>query len=206
MTTPRGKQYQILLEDGTKVWLNAASSIRFPAAFVGKERRVEVSGEAYFEVARNKNKPFIVQVNKTEIAVLGTHFDVMGYNDEKTISTTLLEGSVRITSGTQQVLLVPGEQGRMERATGKLSSSQVDVEQIIAWTKGKLCLVNSDFPVLMRQISRWYDVDVIFQGNPPNVHIGGFIHKDINLATVLEFLKGSGVHYTTEGKTITILP
>jgi ferric-dicitrate binding protein FerR (iron transport regulator) len=206
MTTPRGKQYQLLLADGTKVWLNAASSIRFPTAFRGKERRVTVSGEAYFEVAHNKDMPFMVQVNNAEITVLGTHFNVMDYNDEKNISTTLLEGSVRITTGSQQILLVPGEQGRIERATGKLSSSQVDVEQVIAWTKGRLCLVNSDFPVLMRQISRWYDVNVIFQGNVPNVHIGGFIHKDVDLATVLEFLGENGVHYKTEGKTITILP
>ncbi|HWK03552.1 MAG TPA: FecR domain-containing protein [Puia sp.] len=206
ITTPRGKQYQLLLTDGTKVWLNAASSIRFPATFNGKERRVEVSGEVYFEVAHNKDMPFIVQVDKTEIAVLGTHFNVTDYNDEKTICTTLLEGSVRIINGTQQALLVPGEQGRIERATGKLSSSQVDVEQIIAWTKGRLCLVNSDFPVLMRQISRWYDVDIVFQGAVPKVHIGGFIHRDVNLATVMGFLEETGVHYKVEGKTIIILP
>jgi ferric-dicitrate binding protein FerR (iron transport regulator) len=206
MTTPRGKQYQLVLSDGTKVWLNAASSIRFPAAFKGKERRVMVSGEAYFEVAQDKQMPFVVQLDKSQIEVLGTHFNVMDYNDERAVNTTLIEGAVKITAGTQQIVLTPGEQGRVDRSTGNLSSAPVDVEQAVAWTRGRLSLVDSDLPVLMRQISRWYDVDVRFQGNPPNVHIGGFIHRDVNLATLMDFLEENGVHYTFEGKTIIILP
>ncbi|PSL45411.1 FecR family protein [Chitinophaga niastensis] len=205
VTTPRGRQFQLVLADGTRVWLNAASSIKFPTTFNGKERRVAVSGEAYFEVAHNYNMPFVVQVNKSEIAVLGTHFDVLNYNDENNISATLLEGSIKVTNASQHILLVPGEQGKIERATGELSSKKVDADQVIAWTKGELAISNSDFSGLMRQISRWYDVDVVFQGNVPNVRIGGFLHRDVNLSTVLDFLGENGVRYKTEGKTITIL-
>jgi ferric-dicitrate binding protein FerR (iron transport regulator) len=206
MTTPKAKQYRLVLPDGTRVWLNAASSIRFPTAFRGRERRLEVSGEVYFEVAQDKNMPFVVQVDKTEIVVLGTHFDVMDYGDERTINTTLLEGAVKVRNGKQEILLTPGEQGSVERASGKLSSSPVDVDAVIAWTKGRISLANSDLSVLMRQISRWYDVDVKFQGKIPDLHVGGFINRDVDLSTVMEFLGENGVHYRTEGRTITILP
>jgi transmembrane sensor len=206
ITTPRGRQYQLVLSDGTRVWLNAASSIRFPAAFHGKDRRVAVTGEAYFEVAPDKSKPFIVAADSTEITVLGTHFDVMAYEDEKDIRTTLLEGSVQMANRSQQVLLVPGRQGIVKRETGKLSDQPVDADQLVAWTKGQLALGSSDLPALMRQISRWYDVDITFQGSVPDLRIGGLIDRNVNLSTVLGFLQDQGLHYRTEGKAITILP
>ena len=206
VTTPRGREFELVLADGTRVSLNAASTIRFPTTFTGKERRVEVSGEAYFEVTHNENMPFVVQVNSTEIAVLGTHFDVADYNDENNVSATLLEGSVKVSNGPQNTLLAPGEQARLDRTTSVLSRKKVNVEEVVAWTKGRLSFNNSDLPRLMRQISRWYDVDVIFGGNIPNVRIGGFLHRDVNLSTILDYLADNGVHYRTEGKTITILP
>ncbi len=231
ISTPRGRQFELVLSDGTHVSLNAASSIRFPTSFTGKERRVEVSGEAYFEVAKNMSMPFIVSLPSPAgtsplagqegstpplggrgvggggvVQVLGTHFNVSAYNDENNISATLLEGSIKFSSGTQEALLTPGEQGKIDRGTSVLSHKKVDVDEVIAWTKGRLAINNSDLSVLMRQISRWYDVDVVFQGNIPNVRIGGFLHRDVNLSTVLDFLAENGVHFRAEGKTITILP
>jgi ferric-dicitrate binding protein FerR (iron transport regulator) len=222
ITTPRGRQFELVLADGTHVSLNAASSIRFPTAFTGKERRVEVSGEVYFEVAKNASMPFVVALSRggtlppaadpgtghegAEIQVLGTHFNVSDYNDENNISATLLEGSIKVSSGTQQIILTPGEQGKIDRGTSVLSHQKVDVDEVVAWTKGRLAISNSDLPTLMRQISRWYDVDVAFQGKSPNIRFGGFLHRDVNLSTLLDYLGENGVHYKTEGKTITILP
>ncbi|HMI61382.1 MAG TPA: FecR domain-containing protein, partial [Puia sp.] len=202
----RGREFELVLADGTRVTLNAASTIRFPTTFTGSERRVEVSGEAYFEVTHNEKMPFIVKLNSTEIAVLGTHFDVSDYSDENNVSATLLEGSVKVSNGPQNTLLAPGEQAKLDRTTSVLSRKKVDVDEVVAWTKGRLSFNNSDLPRLMRQISRWYDVDVIFGGNIPNVRIGGFLHRDVNLSTILDYLADNGVHYRTEGKTITILP
>ncbi|HEY4060479.1 MAG TPA: FecR domain-containing protein [Puia sp.] len=206
ITTPRGRQFELVLSDGTRVSLNAASTIRFPTSFAGKDRRVEVTGEAYFEVARNEKTPFIVTINKAEVVVLGTHFDVSNYDDENNINATLLEGSIKMGPVSGQVLLAPGEQARLDRASGALSRKKVDVDQVVAWTKGRLAISNSDLPALMRQISRWYDVDVVLPAVIPNVRIGGFLHRDVNLSTVLGYLEENGVHYKAEGKTITILP
>jgi ferric-dicitrate binding protein FerR (iron transport regulator) len=206
ITTPRGRQFELVLSDGTRVSLNAASTIRFPTSFAGKDRRVEVTGEAYFEVARNEKTPFIVTINKAEVVVLGTHFDVSNYDDENNINATLLEGSIKMGPVSGQVLLAPGEQARLDRTSGTLSRKKVDVDQVVAWTKGRLAISNSDLPALMRQISRWYDVDVVLPAVIPNVRIGGFLHRDVNLSTVLGYLEENGVHYKAEGKTITILP
>lgn len=206
MTTARGRQFQLVLSDGSKVWLNASSSIRFPAAFAGNERKVEITGEAYFEVTHDKSRPFIVQAGTSAIEVLGTHFDIADYNDDKNTSATLLEGSIKLRTPAQQLLLLPGEQGRVDRPTEKIAMGQVDTDEVIAWTRGRLAIGSTDFAGFMRQLSRWYDVDVAFEGAVPNLRIGGLIHRDVNLATVLDFLGKNGVHYKTEGKTITILP
>jgi len=206
LTTPRGRQFQLQLSDGTRVWLNAASSIRFPAAFTGTERKVAITGEAYFDVTRDKARPFIVETNGARVAVLGTSFDIMNYGDERSIHTTLVSGSVRLTGRVGQALLEPGQEGKIEKETGRLLTHEVDTDQTIAWTKGRLALGNTDFAGLMRQIARWYDVDVVFQGKAPDVHIGGTLHRDVNLSTVLQFLQENGVHYKTQDKTIIILP
>jgi len=204
ITTPRGRQFRLVLADGTQVMLNAASSIRYPTVFTGKERRVVVSGEAYFEVAQDRNSPFIVQLSKGEVQVLGTHFDVVDYNDENNINATLLEGSIRLKAAAGAVALTPGRQGRIDRSTGALSVRQVDTAAVTAWVHGRMDIGNTDFAALMRQISRWYDVDIAFTDQVPAVRIGGVLHRDVSLATVLGFLEDNGVHYTMKGKTILI--
>ncbi|WP_339070946.1 FecR domain-containing protein [Chitinophaga sp. 212800008-4] len=206
VSTPRGRQFRLVLADGTHVWLNAGSQIRFPAAFTGKERRVDISGEAYFEVKPDPEMPFIIQAHSAQIRVLGTSFNVADYDDEKNMTTTLLEGSVKIHTTSTAMLLQPGQQASIEKNTGKLSAKTVDTEQAVAWTKDRLALNNTDFAELMRRISRWYDVDVVYAGKVPDIHIGGSLHRNVNLSVVLEFLGENGVHYTTNGKTVTILP
>jgi hypothetical protein len=206
VTTPRGRQFKLVLADSTLVWLNAGSSIRFPTVFAGRERRVEVSGEAYFEVARAANIPFVVQLNRSEVVVLGTHFNVADYSDEDNVRTTLLEGAVKLRTAAQEMVLRPGQQARMERTSGHLSAKAVDTDQIIAWTRDRLSFGDTDFADLMRQISRWYDVDVVYTGKVPDIHIGGSLHRNVNLSIVLEFLGENGVHYNTNERTITILP
>ena len=206
MTVPRGRTFKLRLEDGTMVWLNAGSTIRFPTAFTGNERKVEVTGEAYFEVTPRAGMPFTVQLNDAAIEVLGTSFDVADYSDEKKMTTTLLKGAVKLRTGTQELVLTPGQEGNIEKQTGVLSAKEVDTDRAVAWTKGRLTIGNSDFAALMRQISRWYDVDVVFAGKVPDVRIGGYIHRDVNLSVVLEYLGDNGVRYKTAGKTITILP
>jgi len=206
MTTPRGRQYQLVLSDGTRVWLNAASSIRFPTAFTGKERRVTITGEAYLEVAKNASMPFVVQTAHYETQVLGTAFDIMDYPDEPRAATTLVEGSVKVVSGTDRVILTPGEQARLNAATGKVSLQSVDTDPVIAWTKDQLSLGSTDLASLMRQLSRWYDVDITFQGTVPDIRIWGVLDRNVSLSTVLKYMEENGLHYKTERKTIIILP
>lgn len=162
ISTPRGGQFKVQLPDGTSVWLNAASSIRFPTSFEGKKRSVEITGEAYLEVARNKSKPFTVSVNGAEIEVLGTHFNVSAYGDDNVIKTTLLEGSVFFSKGTNNTLLKPGEQSRLN-ASGNLQVEDVDVNTVVAWKNGYFDFQGSDIETVARQLSRWYDVEVIHE-------------------------------------------
>jgi transmembrane sensor len=206
LITPRGRQYTVELSDGTKVWLNAGSSIRYPVEFGQKQRGVTITGEAYLEVAKDKDRPFIVQSDGTNNTVLGTKFDVTNYADEQKTSVTLLQGSVSVGNGANNLLLTPGHQVQIDHAGGTMTTRQEDGSRVIAWTRGLLDLDNADFASLMRQISRWYDVDVVFKGMPTGVHIGGLVHRNVDLDVILEYLKDNGVHYTTEGKTITILP
>ena len=206
LVTPRGREYSIVLSDGTKVWLNAGSSIRYPVKFDTKRRDVAITGEAYLEVAKDKNRPFVVQSANTSVKVLGTKFDVTNYEDEQKTSVTLLEGSVSVGNGTNDLLLTPGHQAQIAHAGGTMTTRSEDGSRVTAWTRGLLDLDNADFATLMRQISRWYDVDVVFKGMPSGVHIGGLLHRNVDLSVVLQYLKDNGIHYTAQGKTITILP
>jgi ferric-dicitrate binding protein FerR (iron transport regulator) len=204
--TPRGRQYQLTLPDGSQVWLNAASSITFPPVFDSRTRKITVQGEVYLEVAKDARRPFLVNVNDKEtVEVLGTHFNINAYEDEPYIRTTLIEGSVKVARGELTSLLKPGEQAMVNSKGALQKSTEVNIEQVIAWTKGKLAINSADFQGLMRQISRWYDVDVVFTGQMPDLRVGGFIRRDVNVSTVLDFLKGNGVKYEFDGKTITIL-
>lgn len=205
LTTPKGGQYEVVLADGTKVFLNAASSLRFPTAFTGLERNVELKGEAYFEVAKNKAMPFKVKVDDMTVAVLGTHFNIMAYEGEKWVKTTLLEGSVRLTSGNASTMLKPGEQGRLTNS-GNIEVVSVNTAEEVAWKDGYFAFNKADIQTVMRQISRWYDVDVYYTGALPTDEFVGKISRSSKLSEVLRMLQLTGVHFRIEDKKLFILP
>jgi transmembrane sensor len=217
MSTPRGGQYQLTLPDGTKVWLNAASSITYPAVFVGRERNVKVTGEAYFEVAKNKEKPFIVDVDgKNTVEVLGTHFNVNAYNDEDESKVTLLEGSVKVSVVSarpddpvgrgQLSVLNPGQQSVLTHNSQLTTHNAVDLEQVMAWKNGMFEFNKTDLRTIMRQISRWYDVDIQYNGKPTNELFGGGISRNLPLTNVLKLLETNGVQFSRNGKTVIVTP
>ena len=206
ITTPRGGQYQLELADGSKVWLNAASSLRFPTAFPGKERIVELTGEGYFEVAKNAAQPFFVKANNMEVEVLGTHFNIMAYSDEKTLKTTLLEGSVKIKSGNTTSLLKPGQQARLQQDNIKVKDD-VDIEEVVAWKNGYFQVErNAGIEQVMRQMARWYDIEVKYEGSVPKRSFGGKISRDLDLQEALKVLEVSKIHCNIEGRTLIVKP
>lgn len=205
LTTPRGGQYKVILADGTKVWLNASSSLRFPTAFTGRERTVELTGEGYFEVARNKKKPFHVNVNEMQVEVLGTHFNINAYDDECSIKTSLLEGSVKIKKGDISSFLKPGQEGVLKKNSDNVKIKNIDVNQVVAWKNGLFEFDGADIKSIMRQIGRWYDVDVAYSGKIPKRRFEGTISRDAQLSDVLEILKLSNVKFSVQGKKIVIL-
>ncbi|HVW60859.1 MAG TPA: FecR domain-containing protein [Puia sp.] len=204
--TPRGGQYQVILPDGTKVWLNAASSLAYPTAFTGADRAVKLNGEAYFEVADNKDKPFKVMAGNMEINVLGTHFNVMAYEDENAIKTTLLEGSVKVTNGKISHLLKPGQEGRVDRQSGAFRLLEADANEAVAWKNGVFQFGGASIESVMREIVRWYDVDVEYQGRT-NEHFRGTISRSVNASEVFKMLELTGaVHFTIDKKKIIVKP
>lgn len=207
VSTPKGGQYQIELPDGTQVWLNAASSLRFPTSFAGKERRVEViSGEAYFEVTQNKKMPFIVALNSAEIQVLGTHFNVMAYDEEAAVKTTLLEGSINFVQQQQGVLLKPGEQIQLSKNGHTKIERNVDTDQVVAWKNGLFQFDNSDIETVMRQLSRWYDVSVVYTNKNIKHLFVGEMPRSSTLSEILRALElTSRIHFRIDGKKIIVL-
>jgi ferric-dicitrate binding protein FerR (iron transport regulator) len=205
LTTSRGQMYPIVLSDNSHIWLNSESSIKYPVAFVGNERRVEITGEAYFEIEHDASKPFIVVVNGTEIKVLGTKFNVNAYKDEGAIRTTLLEGAVQVKKRNQFIIIKPGEQAQVSGNTINIIND-VDVDDVIAWKNGLFAFNNDDTKTIMRQIGRWYDVDVTYRGVIPNRRFGGKISRGDNLSQVLQTLESNDVHFKLEGKTIIVTP
>lgn len=203
--TPKGGKYQILLPDGSKVWLNAASSLHFPATFTNSERRVELNGEAFFEVAKNKLIPFRVITRDISVSVTGTQFNVMAYKDESFSATTLVEGSVDVNNKNQNMTLSPGEQV-VNKAGVPLSKKMVDVDQATAWKNGLFQFADTDIETVMRQIGRWYDVTVEYKGKIPANRFGGYISRDSKLSQVLKMLELSGVKFALEEKKIIVLP
>lgn len=207
VTTPKGGQYHIVLPDGSKVWLNAASSLRFPTAFIGKERRVEITGEVYFEVAHNAKMPFIVKANDTEVAVLGTHFNVMAYADEKVMKTTLLEGSVKVSRSGKSAMLAPGQQARLTNSSENIRVlDDVDTDKEMAWKTGYFQFEDENLESIMRQVSRWYDVDIAYEGSASREHFTGRLPRNANVSKVLKILSLSGVKFRIEGKSIIVTP
>lgn len=208
LTTPRAKQQQLVLHDGTKVWLNAASSIRFPSSFVTGKREVEITGEAYFEVAKDAAKPFIVHVGASSIQVLGTHFNVMAYSNEQSLQTTLLEGSVKFMSGTKSVLLKPGQQSQLTGGNQVTVVPDVDVEMAVAWKNGKQAFSKSGIQAIMRQVERWYDVDIVYEGEVTKRTFSGDIARSANLSELLKLLEANNIHCVLDApnKKLTIMP
>ena len=204
ITTPRGGQYQVSLPDGTHVWLNAESSLRFPTAFNGTERNVTITGEAYFEVVKNSDMPFKVRVNEMTVEVLGTHFNVMAYAGERSVNTTLLEGSVNVYSGETATRLVPGEQAQVN----ELNEIRVvkDDGLSTAWKKGLFMFKSSDIETIMRQAARWYDIEVAYVGEPMKDTFTGKVSRNVNLSQLLKMLELSEVRFTIEGRKITVFP
>lgn len=205
IVTPRGGQYQVVLPDGTNVWLNASSSLRFPTAFVGKERRVEITGEAYFEVQKNKAMPFIVAINGgSEVEVTGTHFNIMAYEDELTMKTTLLEGGINLHYGNEVQKLKPGQQAQLTQNKMQLIND-ADVDQAIAWKNGLFDFNDDVVPDIMRQLSRWYDIDVAYEGKIPDGHYVGSVRRKSNISEVLKMLElAGGIHFEIQGKKVIV--
>ncbi|QEC43339.1 FecR family protein [Pseudobacter ginsenosidimutans] len=207
LSTAVGQQSAPLtLSDGTKVWLNALSSIRFPVSFPGDSRMVDITGEAYFEVARDERKPFLVRTSGQTIQVLGTSFNVNAYPDEFTQNTTLLDGAVKVKADQrkgEEIVLLPGQQARMQ-GTGITVEKGVDIEQVIAWKNGQFNFNHTNLSSVLRQLSRWYDIDVKFEGEVPDRSFRGKITKDLNLSQVLVILQEVGVKFRIEGRTLVV--
>ena len=205
--TPRGGQYQLVLADGSKIWLNAASSIRFPTAFAGKQRKVELTGEAYFEVAKNALKPFVVVVNgKSEVEVLGTHFNINSYADEATINTTLLEGGVNVKGKGESKHLTPGQQSQVNSNGQVAVNKQPDLEQVMAWKNGMFNFNGESIDNIMRQLIRWYDFSVHYE-RPVNEKFYVKMSRNTNISNIFKILETTGgVHFKIEGKKITVQP
>lgn len=205
--TPIGGQYQLILADGSKVWLNAASSLRFPASFVGNERLVELSGEGYFEIAPDRKRPFRVVVNDIRVEVLGTHFNVNSYPDEPAMTTTLLEGKIKLNSGGSVNVLKPGQQA-MIQSPGKIHVvNNADLEEALAWKNGKFIFNGNSIQSIMRQLSRWYDIKVEYSNNLPNDEYVGAIQRSENISAMLHILrKTKTIDFKITGKQVTVLP
>ena len=224
LTTPRGGQYKLVLSDGSKVWLNASSSIRYPVPFADNKREVEVTGEAYFEISHltadaSKRKttkaiPFIVKVNTPGragaiVEVLGTHFNINAYDDEDALSTTLLEGSIKISPSQQKslegaIVMKPGEQARLNRKGFLQLFKEVNIEETVAWKNGLFMMNGAAIPAVLRQLARWYDVDIVYADGKPEGRITGDIPMDMNLSEVLKVMELSGVHFKIDNKKIIV--
>lgn len=206
LSTARGEVYPLVLSDGTKVWLNAASSIRFPVAFTGSERNVEITGEAYFEVAKNLTRPFKVRVKGNEIRVLGTHFNVMAYDDEASVKTTLLEGAVQFVNASHNVLLRPLEQLQIISNGQAKVVNNVDVAKVVAWKNGFFNFEGANFETVAKQLSRWYDVEVNYDRKMDELFYAE-IPRNTKLSVVLKALELTGkVRFKIEGKKIIVIP
>jgi len=215
LTNPRGSQVVALtLGDGTRVWLNAESSIRYPVVFTGSDRTVEMTGEAYFEVAKNARQPFSVEEKGMTIAVLGTRFNVNGYDDEPFSKTTLVEGKIKVDYEKVGALLEPGTQAAVFRGPNPgnqipaIKVGPADVARALSWKNGLFAFSDADLPTVMRQLSRWYNVDVKYEGEIPKdkYQFNGKIGKTLTLDQVLKILTKTQVHYSIEGNQLTIRP
>lgn len=205
ISTPKAGQYRLTLSDGTKVWLNAATSLHYPASFTGKERRVKLSGEAYFEVAPDASHPFIVETPKQSVEVLGTHFNVNAYEDEALTKTTLLEGKVKVLAGETAQVIKPGQEASNSTGTS-IKVKEADTEEAVAWKNGYFKFNKADIQTIMRQLERWYDVKVEYKGAIPSDLFVGKINRSEHISGVLRILELSKVQFSIENRTIIVGP
>jgi transmembrane sensor len=206
LSTPAGGQYELTLSDGTHVWLNALSSIKFPATFGGQDRTVEMTGEVYFEVAKDGRLPFRVRAGGTDVDVLGTSFNVNAYADESSVKTTLQQGAVRLEANGKDLVLKPGQQGQSGGADAPALVKGADVDQAVAWRKGIFSFEDVDIHTVMRQLSRWYGITVRYEGQQKQELFSGKMGRDLSLTQVLTEMSQYDVHFSLEGKTLTVLP
>ncbi|AOM80146.1 FecR family protein [Pedobacter steynii] len=205
ISTPKGGKYAIILSDGTKVMLNSASSMTFPTSFNAADRRVELTGEAYFEVAKEKNKRFRVISGLQTVEVLGTHFNVNAYGDEQTIKTTLLEGAVKVFTAKKSVLIEPGEQAVLDKADeNSMAKHLVNINKETSWINGVFSFEGDDLKSVMRQVARWYDVNVIYEGPISEEKYFGEISRSSKLSEVIKILELNNVNFDVAGKTIKV--
>lgn len=204
LITPNGRTFQIALPDGTNVWMNAGSSLKYPTYFQGTERSVVLNGEAYFEVAHNAKMPFKVLSNNQEVEVLGTHFNVRAYENEPVLKTTLLEGKIKITEGNNLSLVKPGQQVVVSADKHSMRIREVNTELAVAWKNRLFYFENARYDEIMREIERWYDVDVIYKGKIPDERFEGAIQKDLKLNQVLKMLESKDIHFKISGKEVIV--
>ena len=204
---PKAGQYKLQLADGTMIWMNAASTLRYPASFHGSVREVELTGEAYFEVAHDKEKPFIVKLkNETRVQVLGTSFNINAYENENELLTTLLEGRVKVITPISQQALIPGQQSQIDQSGKIRVATDINTEEVIAWKNGQFNFHGTDLRTLMRQIERWYDIEIEYKGDFPKDRFSGTVSRTANLSQVLKILELSEVHFKMDGKKLIVMP
>lgn len=206
LRTPKGGQYQLVLPDGTKVWLNAASSLRFPTQFTEGTRSVDLTGEAYFEVAGNAAQPFHVKVEGMDITVLGTSFNIMAYTDEDAIKTTLLDGAVKVAKGKEERLLKPGQQSELQTGNSMKVIDNADIELAVAWKNGFTSFRSADIRTIMRQVMRWYNIEVEYEGEIPQRVFTGDIPRDARLSELLQLLEVSKIHFKMNNEKLVVMP
>lgn len=209
ITVPRGSRIvSLTLSDGSKVWLNSESSLRYPVTFAGNERRVQMEGEAYFEVQHDPSQPFLVARRDVQVKVLGTHFNVNAYADEDKIKVTLLEGSIQLKAAgnPEDIIIRPGQQAQVDRDQPVYVTGNIDLDQVMAWKNGLFSFSGADLPAIMRQLSRWYNIEVSYAGAVPSGTFEGKIGRDLSLTQLLNGLGSTRIHYRLEGSRLTILP
>lgn len=205
--TPKGLNYSVILPDGSKVWLNAASSLKFPTSFTGSKRQVKLNGEAYFEISTDRDRPFQVKVNDLEVKVLGTHFNIMAYKDEPQIKTTLLKGAVQVTKGNNKIMLSPGQQAITTHSTNEdIMIKHADLEEVVAWKDGLFVFHNTSLKAVLRNVARWYDIQPVYKGQV-SARLNGMISKKASLSQVLDMLKvTSNIQFKIQGRNVIVLP
>ncbi len=211
IATNKGETYSFILADGSKVWLNSASSVHFPVAFPGKERRIEFTGEVYMQVAKNPQQPFIASAKGLDVLALGTEFNINAYNDEENVNTTLIEGMVKVSTPqlssstqNQNVILNPGQQTQLNRKGELTTAKNVDTDEIIAWKDGMFHFESADLKTILRQFARWYDVEVVYDGPVKNRKFFGIVKRNSTLKTVLEMLQDNNIVFHIEGKKLVV--